>query len=61
MIVSEDLQLQIYEYEKIDDFFEKVHFVEHIVAYYENNKHNPCYTYWKIILDNLYFFGFNYF
>lgn len=61
MIMSHDLQLQISEYEKLDDFYEKVHFVENIVAYYKNHKDDPCYTYWNNILDYLYFFGFNYY
>lgn len=61
MIMNDDLQLQITEYEGIDDFFEKVRFVETMVAYYANRKENPCYMYWKATLDNLYWFGFNYY
>lgn len=35
------LQIQITEYEKIEDFFEKVKFVEHLVMQYANNKDSP--------------------
>lgn len=61
MFLNIDLQLQIEEYEQIDDFFEKVYFVEKIINLYANNKTNLCYIYWKQVLDNLYDHGFNYY
>lgn len=61
MFMTADLQLQIMEYEKIEDFFEKVEFVEHIVAHYAEHKHDPRYVYWNSILDILYSLGFNYY
>lgn len=55
------LQIQITEYEKIEDFFEKVKFVEHLVMQYANNKDSPGYVYWNSVLENLYSLGFNYY
>jgi|AntAceMinimDraft_18_1070375.scaffolds.fasta_scaffold00022_14 hypothetical protein len=61
MFMNNDLHLQITEYEQIDDFFEKIRFVEQIINLYANNQSNPCYIYWKQVLDNLYDHGFNYY
>lgn len=55
------LQLQIDEYEKIEDFFEKIQFVEHLVTQYANHKDGVGYSYWKAILNHLYYLGFNYY
>lgn len=56
-----DLQLQITEYEKIEDFFEKVKYVEDLVLQYAEHKDDPRYVYWNSILENLYYIGFNYY
>jgi len=59
--MNNDLQLQIIEYEKIDDFFEKVHFVEGIITQYTSDNSSPGYMYWKQVLEYLYDVGFTYY